>query len=232
MRNNIRLSVLFPSYLEENNLRFLLPRLMSVLGELHCTYEVIVIDTVKPLDHTQDVCVQHNVKYINRYPSNSYGDAIRCGIDEAQGEYTLFMDADGSHPPEFIPELYKNIDLYDVVIASRYVPGGSTQNNKVQIIMSRILNLSYAIFLNIKCKDVSNSFKIYRSFLLKEIKLNCRNFDIIEEILFKLNNKNRFLKIKEVPFLFQKRIFGETKRNLVIFVLTYLYTLLKLRFGK
>jgi len=79
------------------------------------------------------------------------------------------------------------------------------------------------------CKDVSNSYKIYHKNQLKSINLTCNNFDIVEEIIFKLYRSKKIFKIKEVPYAFQKRMFGKTKRNLFMFVITYVYTIVKLR---
>jgi dolichol-phosphate mannosyltransferase len=235
MGKNVRLSVVLPSYLEEENLRILLPRLHGVMERLVDHYEIIVVDTMSPLDHTKEVCRINNAKYINREIGNSFGDAVRTGIKEANSEYILFMDADGSHPPEFIPSLYQCIDDYDIVIASRYISGGYTENNGFLIFLSRVLNLTYSLVLNYKCKDISNNFKIYRAQLLKEIDLSCDHFDILEEILIKISKRHKHIRVKEVPFSFKKRMFGKTKRNLILFIFTYLYTLLrllKLRFSE
>ncbi|MEK7692373.1 MAG: hypothetical protein AAB425_15265, partial [Bdellovibrionota bacterium] len=111
----------------------------------------------------------------------------------------------------------------------RYVDGGSTENPTSLIWMSRILNWTYSFVLGLKCKDVSNSFKLYRGEALRGLDLYCDNFDIIEEILFKLSRANRDLRIREVPFAFKSRMFGETKRNLVVFIATYIITMVKLR---
>ena len=223
------LSVILPAYLEEENLRLLLPRLRRVLDAQGFKYEVLVVDTIRPLDRTSDACALSNVTYLNRAGGNSFGDAVRTGIAAARGRYLLFMDADGSHSPEFIPELLARRAANDVVIASRYIDGGFTENSKSLIWMSRVLNFSYSLVLNLKCKDVSNSFKIYRAEQLRSLRLTCNNFDIIQEILFKLSQAVRGFKVAEVPFSFKKRMFGETKRNLARFILTYLFTILKLR---
>ncbi|HEY8211869.1 MAG TPA: glycosyltransferase, partial [Myxococcaceae bacterium] len=194
------------------------------------TYEIVVVDTVQRLDATPDVCTQHGVRYLARSPTNSFGDAVRTGIAAAAGRWIIFMDADGSHAPEFIPQLLEHGESSDIVIASRYIQGGHTENTWALKQMSRVLNLSYSIILNLKVKDVSNSFKLYRADLLREPALRCQNFDIIEELLFKISRAHRDVRIKEVPFTFKKRMFGETKRSLLLFILTYLFTMLKLRF--
>jgi len=228
--NKYELSIVLPAYQEEENLRNLLPRLLKTLQTMGVNSEVLVIDTVDPMDMTKEVCEQNGVRYISRRGGNYFGCAVRTGIEEAHGRYVLFMDADGSHPPEFIPELFCFADKYDVVIASRYIDKGKTENSIALILMSRIVNWTFSIVLNLPCKDVSNSFKVYRSKQLKSIKLTCNNFDIVEEILFKLRRAHPLIQFKEVPFVFKKRMFGETKRNLFVFILTYLFTIIKLRF--
>ncbi|PIZ92924.1 MAG: glycosyl transferase family 2 [Candidatus Magasanikbacteria bacterium CG_4_10_14_0_2_um_filter_41_10] len=225
------LSIIIPSYLEEENLNIILPRINHVLQEIGNS-EVLVIDTEEAMDNTKKICEENAVRYINRIGGNTYGDAIRTGIEQSNSVYTIFMDADGSHDPEFIKNLYENKAEQDVVIASRYIEGGDTDNSKMLILMSLIVNSLYAFVLNIKCKDISNSFKLYHTVDLKDLKLYCNNFDIVEEILFKLKKKKKELHIKELPFLFKKRMFGTTKRNLFLFILTYFITIIKLRFGK
>jgi dolichol-phosphate mannosyltransferase len=228
--NSLDLSVVLPAYQEEENLRVLLPRLLKTLKSMDLSYEVLVIDTINPIDMTKEVCEINQVRYLIRGVDNYFGSAVRTGIKEANGKYIIFMDADGSHPPEFIPELFCFADKYDVVIASRYVDKGRTENSLALIVMSRIVNWTFSIILNLPCKDVSNSFKVYRGKQLKSIKLTCNNFDIVEEILFKLRRSQSLMTFKEVPFVFKKRMFGETKRNLFIFIITYIFTIIKLRF--
>lgn len=223
------ISVVLPSYLEEENLRFLLPRILDTLRASGRTHEVVVVDTVAPLDGTAAVCEALGARYINRTPGNTFGDAVRTGIDEARGQNIIFMDADGSHTPEFIQNLIDAAPGHDVVIASRYVEGGFTDNSMALIAMSRLLNWTYSVVLGLRCKDVSNSFKLYRAEQLKSLQLSCANFDIVEEILHRLNKANPGLKIKEIPFSFKQRAFGKTKRNLVIFVFTYLQTIIRLK---
>jgi dolichol-phosphate mannosyltransferase len=200
------ISVIIPSYLEEENLRVILPRIVSTLKALKITWEINIIDTLKPMDYTEAVCRQYGVNYYNREGSNEYGSAVRTGIAKANGKYLLFMDADGSHSPEMIAQLFEFRREYDVVIASRYVEGGGSDNSKSLIMMSLIVNKIFSLVLGLNCKDVSNSFKIYRAEQLKTLNLYCHEFDIIEEILVKLKRKFPALKIKEVPYVFKERM--------------------------
>jgi dolichol-phosphate mannosyltransferase len=226
------ISVIIPSYLEEENLRVILPRIVTTLESLNITWEINIIDTLKSMDYTEAVCRQYGVNYYNREGSNEYGSAVRTGIAKANGKYLLFMDADGSHSPEMISQLFEFRREYDVVIASRYVEGGGSDNSKSLILMSLIVNKIFSLVLGLNCKDVSNSFKIYRSEQLKGINLYCHEFDIIEEILVKLKRKFPALKLKEVPYVFKERMWGHTKRNLFVFMLLYIKTLLVLKFRK
>jgi len=227
----IELSVVIPAYREEENLRILLPRIISVVDELTPFNEIIVVDTMTPLDSTREVCETLDVRYCPRSGSNSFGSAVRTGIAASRGENVIFMDADGSHAPEFIAELYAHRADHDVVVASRYVDGGHTENPASLVWMSWFLNLTYRLVLGLKCHDVSNSFKMYRGDQLRSLTLRCENFDIVEEILFRLHRKFD-VTIEELPFTFRKRMFGETKRNLVLFVATYLFTMIRLRLSR
>jgi len=225
----IMVSIVLPAYQEEENLRILLPRISEQLSLINAFKEVLVIDTRVPLDDTQTVCEKFGARLVPRRHGDNYGDAVRTGIAESKGKYVIFMDADGSHSPEWINKLYIHREQNDVIIASRYVNQGYTENNMTLIVMSRILNLTYSIVLGIKCKDISNSYRLYNGNQLRLLNLKCNNFDIVEEILLKLYRNNKSLKILEVPFSFKKRLFGKSKRNLILFIITYLYTLFKLR---
>lgn len=230
--DNLDLSIVIPAYLEEENLKVILPELKTTLNSLNLAYEVLVVDTIEPLDNAKAACLENEVRYINREGGNFYGDAVKTGINQALGKKILFMDADGSHSSEFIAEMLKYKDSYDIVAASRYIEGGGTENSDLLILMSKILNITYSIVLGINCKDISNSFKLYDSGDLKGLSLYCNNFDIIEEIIYKISKKNRNLKIKEIPCIFKNRVFGKTKRELLPFIATYFHTMIKLRFGK
>lgn len=225
------LTVVLPAYLEEENLRLLLPRIKEHCASMTSNYEILVVDTVNPMDGTREVCQEIGATYLNRQGGNTYGDAVRTGISHSKGKHVIFMDADGSHPPSVLDELYKKRNEADIVVASRYVEGGFTENSRILVLMSLIVNIGYRLVLGLKCKDVSNSFKLYPGLALRSLKLKCNNFDIVEELLFKMVRTNPSFKIKEVPFSFKKRMFGETKRNLFAFIFTYIVTLIRLRFS-
>jgi dolichol-phosphate mannosyltransferase len=228
----IELSVIIPAYMEEENLRILLPRISRVLGKIGCVFECIIVDSNERLDDTELVCIENNFKYVSREGTDSYGDAVRTGIKFAKGKYIIFMDADGSHSPEFIQDLYKKRDFADVIIASRYIRQGNSDNSLILKAMSRALNISYSLVFGINAKDISNSFKLYNADVFNKINLVSSNFDIIQEILIKARRNKVSLSILEVPYTFKQRMFGRTKRNLLLFMLGYFITMIKLRLSR
>jgi dolichol-phosphate mannosyltransferase len=228
----VELSVILPAYNEEENLRLLLPRIRQACEDITNSYEILVIDTMSPMDATPAVCEEPRVRYLNRIGGNLYGDAVRTGIAHASGRFVIFMDADGSHPPHFLSAMFDMREKAEVVIASRYVGGGHTENSQALILMSWLVNVGYRVVLGLKCKDVSNSLKLYPGSALKALRLRCGNFDIVEEILYKVMRQNPEFRILEIPFTFKKRMFGQTKRKLAAFVFSYALTLVRLRFGR
>jgi len=224
----IELSIVLPAYEEGENLEKLLPKLQEVAGRIAESHEILVVDTETPHDATPDVCARHGAVYVPRQGGAMYGNAVGTGIARSQGRHVLFMDADGSHNPEFIPELWKWRTDYDLVIASRYAPGGKTENPWILILMSHVVNVVFRLVLGLQCLDVSNSFRLYRGEDLRKLRLECQHFDIVEEILVKLAYSREHYRIKETPSTFEKRKAGKTKRQLLTFALGYLGTLWRL----
>ncbi len=222
------LSIVLPAYEEGENLGKLLPKLHEVVGRLTDDYEILVVDTEQPHDATPEVCARERAQYVPRQGGSMYGNAVNTGIARSRGFHVLFMDADGSHNPEFIPNLWKWRADYDLVIASRYAPGGRTENPWILIFLSQIVNVVFRLVLGLRCLDVSNSFRLYRGDDLRNLKLECHHFDIVEEILVKLAYSRKPYRIKEVPSTFEKRKAGKTKRQLLVFALGYLGTLRRL----
>jgi dolichol-phosphate mannosyltransferase len=222
------LSIVLPAYHEAENLQELLPRLNHVMSQIGQPYEILVIDPIAKTDNTDEVCRANNCTYINRKNGNDYGDAIRTGIQKASKNFLVFMDADGSHNPDDIIKFYKEIDSCDLVIGSRYITGGNSYNGFILKLMSYMLNVTYRFFFKIKAKDISNSFRMYRTEQLKTLTLECSNFDIVEEILIKLALRFHPFTILEIPVFFDRRKYGESKRDLCKFILTYIATIRRL----
>jgi dolichol-phosphate mannosyltransferase len=225
----VELTVMLPAYNEAATLRDLLPTIKAAAGELTPSFEILILDTQTAMDDTEEVCALNGVRHIRRSGGNQYGDAIRTGIAQARGKYVLCMDADGSHSASYFPSMWAQRDQFDIVIGSRYVAGGHTENPAILIWMSYAVNLTFRVAFNIHAKDVTNSFRLYHTSILKPMHLDSDDFDILEEILIKAVTHRPPARVGEVPVTFGRRKAGESKRKLVQFAFGYLTTLRKLR---
>jgi dolichol-phosphate mannosyltransferase len=221
-------TVVLPAYKEAESLKSLLPQLKAALALIVRHYEILVIDARVSVDETLEVCERNQIRHVFRRNGNFYGDAVRTGIQESRGEHILIMDADGSHNPAEIASLWLHRNNFDVVIGSRYSDGGSTENPRILIFMSWLVNLTFRVCFRLSCKDVTNSFRLYRGARLRAVRLQSQNFDIVEELLIKICSGPDAGTWKEVPIKFERRKAGESKRNLFAFALTYFWTLIRL----
>lgn len=225
------ISVILLAYKEAENLKILLPKIKGHLDEIGETYEILVIDTKEPLDNTAEVCGEFGARYINQ-EEPGFGGAFRTGIRYAEQDKFLILDSDGSHDPKYIPAIYEKFvsGNCDLVIGSRYTEGGETNDSKSSIIMSKILNTFFRVCLGIKAKDISTDYRMYRTEQLKKVKLENINYDVLQEVLLRLKQNKPDLKIDEVPISFQKRIYGESKRRLIPFIIDYIKSLIRFTF--
>jgi len=227
--------VIIPAFDELENLKVLLPGIIdmqSLLPGITLT-PLVVLPTAAPESEVAALA-QLGAQVVIRTPTDSFGDAVRSGIRSIRDttEFVIFMDADGSHSPTRIPTLVEHASQADVVVASRYTKGGRSDNSPLLKAMSIALNRAYSLVLGIKCKDVSTNYKLYKGRDLRQIVLECNNFDIVEEILFRVQDLKRpkKLSIVEVPDHFAQRGIGSTKRRLGPYIASYLWTLARLRF--
>lgn len=226
--------MLIPAFDELANLRGLLPQIAGLNGRgLATMIEPTVILPTQANDQEIREIESLGARVAIREPSDAFGDAIRTGIQAIapDTDYVVFMDADGSHTPSRIPEMLRHAQSADVVVASRYTKGGSSDNGPILKIMSLVLNRAYSVVLGINCRDVSTNFKLYHARDLKGIALSCNNFDVVEEVLFRVQERKypKRLEIVEIPDHFAQRNLGKSKRKLGPYIASYLWTLGKLR---
>jgi dolichol-phosphate mannosyltransferase len=134
-----------------------------------------------------------------------------------QYDFLLNLDADFSHPPRFIPALVQGMSDHDVMIGSRYVPGGGVEGgfNLKRKLMSWSINSYARLLLNLDSKDNSGAFRCYRVSKLAQIdltKVRSRGYSFQEEILFWC--KRVGCRIGETPILFENRRSGVSKINM------------------
>lgn len=214
------LSVVIPAWNEAANLRVLLPELWAALAEAGAAGEVIVADTPGG-DGTDAVCREHGARYVA--VGRGYGRALAAGFAAAAGESVVTMDADCSHPAAFIPTLWRRRGEADLVIASRYVPGGSAAIPPARRVLSRVLNGVFRTALDLPVRDLSSGFRLYRRALLDEVHPVGRDFDVLPEIV--VLAVTRGFRVLEVPFAYQPRGAGASHARLAAFAVQYARTL-------
>lgn len=222
------ISMVLLSYEEEKNLRVLLPQIKEKLEECGEPYEIIVVDTAEPLDNTPEVCKENYVRYVNQ-EKTGFADAFHTGVRSAQYQKFFIMDSDGSHNPKYIPDIYHIFmsENADVAIGSRYTEGGVSNDTLTSKIISISLNMIYGVILGIPAKDLTTSFRMYHTIRLKEVEpeLISIHFDVGQEVFLRLKIKKSLngekIKVVETPIIFDNRMFGDSKRLLFAFAISY-----------
>lgn len=222
------ISVVLLAYKEAENLKMLFPRIIAAMDSAGTDYEILLIDSATVLDETPEVCNKYNVRYIPQEEPH-YAGAFRTGIRYASKERTVVLDCDGSHDPAVIPAIYKkSLEGYDLVIGSRYCKGGKTNDSKMSQMMSKLLNTVMRIIIGVKARDISTSYRMYMTDQLKAVRLTRINYEVLQEVILKMKLNKPGFRIGEVPIVFEKRVYGESKRQLAKFIVTYIGTLFML----
>src|SRR3989440_3871380 len=214
------LTVVIPALNEAANLEEVLPIVAEALTGLGVSHEVIVVDGGST-DGTQDVVRKHGARLVSQ-KLPGFGGAYRAGFEQARGEYVLTLDADGSHDPAFLGDLWSARLEGDVVIASRYVPGGAADMPGWRRLLSRVLNITFRRGLSLPVDDLSSGFRLYRATVLRELNLAASDFDVLEEILIRTLAAG--YRVVEVPFRYRARVAGRSHARLFKFAVSYLRT--------
>lgn len=218
------LSIVIPAIDERENLELLLPALWEVLQSIGVKAEILLVDGGSK-DGTREAAEARGAVVL-RQTEPGYGGALMTGFAAARAPYVLTMDADLSHRPSFVAEMWKARDQANVLIASRYVPGGRAEMSFFRRTLSKILNSVFGRVLSLPYKDLSSGFRMYHSDTLKSLPLEARDFDVLEEILLRIYAEG--WSIQELPFAYMSRGSGDTHARLWKFGRAYLRTLVKM----
>lgn len=211
--------VLLPAYNEEESIPRLMPKLQKVLSKTNEDFKILVCDdgskdlTLKVLEqYAQEIPIEIIHHKINRGLGESSRDLFERANEIAQdGDVIVRLDCDDTHEPEFIPLIVEKVRSgYDVVIASRFAPGGGQMGvSAYRALISRGANLFMKVFFPITgLKEYSCGFRGYRSEKIKEaidfygnnfIQLKGLGFTCTLEKLVKLKLINA--RFGEIPFM-------------------------------
>ena len=221
---NVELSIVLPAWNEAANLEILLPKLNLHLAQAEIPFEVIVVDGGSK-DNSKNVAEQNGAIFVNQ-AERGYGGALITGFRLARGNYVATLDADGSHPPEKLLEMWKQRHTADIFIGSRYIKGGGSDAEWSRKLLSWILNGFYRIAIGLPFRDVSSGFRLYSRRCL-ELNVVARDFEFLEELLA----KQYYLKcqIREIPFHYTPRAFGVSHARLFDFGKLYLKSIARIR---
>ena len=207
-----------PTYNEADNLEWIVRRVLAAQPQV----DVLVVDDGSP-DGTGDIAdrlaaEEPRVHVLHRTEKAGLGAAYLHGFEVAleQG-YDLIgeMDADGSHQPEQLERLFSAIEHADLVIGSRWVPGGSVVNwSRTRQAMSVGGNLYARVVLGVPVRDLTAGFRLFRAETLRRIDLGsvesvgyCFQTDLAVRTL------DAGLRVVEVPIDFLERERGESKMH-------------------
>ncbi len=205
-------SFIIPTYNEAGNIGPLVERIHAAMGDR--PYEILFVD-----DNSHDGTAYTAASLVPKYPvkvlirKNKRGlaTAILDGLLYIQGEYVCVMDADLQHPPEVLPVLFREMDNgHDLVIASRYVPGGGCEGWKLtrRIISKGAITLAHVFLPDTrKYSDPMSGFFAFHRKVVEKAQLNPLGYKILLEILLMGDHKS----VAEVPYTFVARTRGESK---------------------
>jgi dolichol-phosphate mannosyltransferase len=232
---SVDVSVVFPTYNEAENIVTLIRRTDNALQNYN--REIIVMDDDSP-DKTWLLAQNEKnprVKVVRRINKRKLVTAIQEGIDAANGKVVVWMDADLSMPPELIPKLLARMNRADIVVGSRYAPGGRDKRPLLRVLSSRFINTIANLVLNFNVLDYDSGFVAAKKEVFSKLRLNDSGYgEYCIEFLFHAGKKG--YKIKEVGYAFTDRRAGESKTaeslyGLFKYGMMYLHKIFSLRFG-
>jgi dolichol-phosphate mannosyltransferase len=213
-----RVLVIVPTYNEVENLERILERLHASVPSAHA----LVVDDRSP-DGTGDLAeklaqLDPRVHLLRRAAKAGLGPAYVAGFRWAREngyDVVVEMDADGSHAPEQLPQLLAALDSADLVLGSRYVPGGAVADWPVRrLLLSRIGNRYTRWALRLPLNDATGGFRAARGALIDALPFD----DVASQgYCFQVDWAWRAVRagarVSEVPITFTERAFGRSKMS-------------------
>ena len=217
------MAVIIPTYNERENLDAIVGRVRASVPAA----DILVVDDASP-DGTGELAdglaaEDSQVHVLHRIGKGGLGAAyiagFRWALDQGYGA-VVEMDADGSHQPEQLPRLLNALDHADLVIGSRWIPGGRVMNWPwSRQILSRSGNTYARLMLGIGLHDATAGYRVYRDTTLRRIALDqVQSKGYCFQVDLALRTLRAGMTVIEVPITFVERSRGFSKmsRNIVI----------------
>ncbi|MFH0732109.1 MAG: bifunctional glycosyltransferase/class I SAM-dependent methyltransferase [Candidatus Omnitrophota bacterium] len=215
------ISVIIPAINEEGNIGSVINRAKLVIEKLGASYEIIIVDGGST-DNTVLEAYAHGVRVLKQR-EKGFGAAIKQGVFVSAGDFIVTMDADLSHEPDYIYDMWVNREKADMIIASRYVRGGSADMPWFRYILSAVLNKTFCAVLSLPFKDISSGFRMYKADVFKNMEFTASGFNILEEVIIKFYLEA--FEILEVPFHYKPRKKGRSHVHFLKFSFSFAKTL-------
>ncbi len=224
--------IVVPTYNEIENLRPLMEQIFQVAdAKAHQSgvslVSVLVVDDNSP-DGTGQLAEELSKKeprihVLHRQEKAGLGKAYVAGFAWGLKEgfdAILEMDADFSHNPQYLPEFWRLLKEYDVVIGSRYVNGGGVKNwGLVRKLISRGGSVYARNLLGLAVKDMTGGFNAWRRQVLEKVDISTlRSEGYAFQIELKWRAFQKGFKITEFPIIFEDRAVGQSKMSKKIVV--------------
>lgn len=210
----MEISIVLPTYKEAENIGLVINEIRRVLEKT--VYEIVVVDDNSP-DKTwlnAIKAINDNDVVIRRINVRGLSTAILDGIIFSLKSYTVIMDADLQHPPQYINDMIRRAEDrdIDVIIASRYIEGGGIEGwTKTRVLISKGASLIAKLLLPSTrgiTDPMSGFFMVKRDKVIaNKEQLNPKGYKILLEILERCHP----LRVAEVPYIFRSRIYGKSK---------------------
>ena len=192
---SIKVSIIIPVYNEENTIGVVVEQIRALYPE----FEVIVVDDGSN-DKTDEVARSAGAS-VNRHPYNmGNGSAVKTGIRAATGDVLVFMDGDGQHDPNEIPQLIRPIvqDKTDVVIGSRFIDSNSVPEMPLyRRFGARLITKLANWVAKTDVKDAQSGFRAYNRQALEGLSVFENGMGASVEIIREAKKRNlRLLELR------------------------------------
>lgn len=209
----MKVLVVLPTFNEAENITLLLPHLLEL------PVDVCVVDDGSP-DGTGAIADEWaarepRVRVIHRSGKLGLGTAYIAGFNAtlaAGYDAALTMDADFSHHPRYIPSMLQKLTDADLVIGSRYVPGGEVHYPWHRRFLSRTSNGVARLLLGFTAHDCTAGFRLYRTTVLRTLPLDrifSNGYSFLTETMWHVQRRD--FRIAEAPIIFEDRVRGQSK---------------------